>query len=342
VPPLARAARPERPKRRRVPRVLRWLVVLVLIPVVVLGAGTVMMVAEDSGPVSPAAHTMEDDALWMGHAWVGGQRSQADLTALVTRLRGTGIRYLFVHAGPLSANGSLNPALDPKARWLTAALHAALPHVIVEAWLGDIVGSGGLNLESGTTRDQITHSVRQVLGYGFDGVHLDLEPVGTGDPGYLALLAEVRQVTRPDGKQLSVAVPPVELAGGLHAIMPGDWWTSAYLRAVAGQVNQVAIMTYDIGVAPTSGAYSGYVHRETEVALAAVPPDVTLLIGVPAYRTTGIWLINGSATVASAIRGVRLAISPHPPDRPLGVALYADFTATAQDWSSYQAGWVKP
>jgi hypothetical protein len=311
-----------------------------------LTVSTAALLIENTGPVSARAHTMDDDALWMGHSWVNGQDGPAALTALEARLKGSGIRYLFVHAGPLSADGSLNAALDPKARWLTTALHSAirsgaLPHVVVEAWLGDIVGGGGLDLNSTATRDRIAGSVRQVFGYGFDGVHLDLEPVGTGDPGYLALLGQVHQLTRQAGKQLSVSVPPVELAGGLHSVTPGLWWTSAYLRSVADRVDQVAIMTYDISMAPTSGVYSGYVHRETEVALRAVPADVTLLIGVPAYQTTGVWLISGSENVAAGIRGVRLAISPDPPDRPLGVALYVDFTATAQDWASYQQDWVK-
>ena len=29
-------------------------------------------------------------------------------------------------------------------------------------------------------------------------------------------------------------------------------------------------------------------------------------------------------------------------NRPLGVALYADLIATAQDWAQYQAGWNRP
>jgi hypothetical protein len=315
-----------------------------LFAVFLVGVATtaVALQIENSGPVSARAHTMNDDALWMGHSWVNGKAGPAALSGLVTRLKTSGIRYLFVHAGPLSANGSLNAGLDPRARWLTAALHQALPHVVVEAWLGDIVGSGGLDLESAATRDRIAQSARQVLGYGFDGVHLDLEPVGAGDPGYLTLLGQIHQLTRQDGKQLSVSAPPVELAGGLRVISPGQWWTSAYLRTVADRVDQVAIMSYDVSVSPTSGVYSGYVHRETEVALAAVPPDVTLLVGVPGYRTNDIWPISGAESVASGIRGVRLAISPDPPDRPIGVALYVDFTMTPQDWASYRTNWVSP
>src|SRR5580704_15523833 len=144
---------------------------------VLLGAGWTALLAQDAGHVSARAHTMDDDALWMGHAWVDGRNGQAALGPLVARLKTSGIRYLFVHSGPLSANGSLNPALAPRARWLTAALHRALPHVVVQAWLGDLVGSNGLNLASAATRARIVASVRQVLADGFDGVHLDLEPV---------------------------------------------------------------------------------------------------------------------------------------------------------------------
>ncbi|HEY2264974.1 MAG TPA: hypothetical protein VGI96_20290, partial [Streptosporangiaceae bacterium] len=114
-------------------RAVRWLAyaagVVVLIPVVLGGAAGIALLAEDSGPVSARAHTTGDDALWLGHAWVDGRHGQADLNALVARLKTTGIRDLFVHSGPLSDDGSLDPALRPRARWLTGALHRALPRV---------------------------------------------------------------------------------------------------------------------------------------------------------------------------------------------------------------------
>ena len=107
--------------------------VVALIPVLFCGAAGTALLAEDSGPVSARAHTMGDDALWLGHAWVDGRHGQADLNALVARLKTTGIRDLFVHSGPLSDNGSLDAALRPRARWLTSALHQALPRVRVQA-----------------------------------------------------------------------------------------------------------------------------------------------------------------------------------------------------------------
>jgi spore germination protein YaaH len=218
-------------------------------------------------------------------------------------------------------------------------LHQALPRVRVQAWLGALVGRGHLDLAAApATRARIVTSARAVVADGFDGVHLDLEPVADGDAGYLTLLAQVHAVT----PLLSVAAPQVQPLGWLPWPVPHPhWWSAAYLHQVATRVNQVAIMAYDTGM-PTGALYAGYLHRETELALRAVPPDVALLIGVPAYRSSALGHFNSAETVSAAIRGVRLAISPAPPGRPLGVALYVDFTATAQDWAQYQAGWNRP
>jgi hypothetical protein len=70
-----------------------------------------------------------------------------------------------------------------------------------------------------------------------------------------------------------------------------------------------------------------------------VPPEVGLLIGVPAYPPSGI-LHRPAENLATAIRGVRLAIGEHPPEREFGIALYVDFTATEEDWSVYHRDWA--
>jgi hypothetical protein len=99
-------------------------------------------------------------------------------------------------------------------------------------------------------------------------------------------------------------------------------------------------MAYDTSV-PTGTAYSGYVRVQTQLAMAAVPPAVALMIGLPAYHDGEPGHTSGEG-VAAGIRGVRLALGAHPPRRPIGVALYADYTATPADWTSYLAGWVRP
>jgi hypothetical protein len=129
-----------------------------------------------------------------------------------------------------------------------------------------------------------------VLAGGFDGVHLDLEPVGDADPGYLDLLDALRPVVHSAGGVLSVSAERVEPLAGSRLAMEAveghsSWWSAGYLRQVASRVDQVALMTYDTALW-TSSAYSGFVRDETVVALQAVPANVALLIGLPAYHGT--------------------------------------------------------
>ncbi|MGE5135976.1 MAG: hypothetical protein ACM32E_24080 [Gemmatimonadota bacterium] len=341
-------ARPQRAARsQRLARSLRLaaaaLAVAVGVSVLVAGAALAGLTAEGSGTVPALVHAAGSDGLWLGHAWVDGRRGDRDLAALAARLRATRIRDVFVHVGPLSDNGSLDPARHPRARWLVAGLHRLLPGLRVQAWLGDLVSPGHLRLDDPASRARVLRAAAGLLAEGFGGIHYDLEPVPGGDPGFLALLAASHTLTRAHRAVLSVACPQVEplplpgpaqwLLGRLH------WWPAGYLHAVAARSDEVALMTYGTGV-PTATAYSGYIRLETSRALAAVPPRDLLLIGLPAYHTSEFGHTGGE-TVAAAARGVRLALGSRVLRRPVGVSLYVDFTATAGDWAAYRAGWVR-
>jgi Glycosyl hydrolases family 18 len=315
-----------------------------MVPVLLAAMTLGYFTAEGSGSPPRTIPATGGDAIWLGHAWVDGRHGDADLAALVARIKGTGIRDLFVHDGPLNDDGSLNPALSPRARWLVTSLHKLLPSVRVQAWLGDLVGPGHLDLDSPATRNRVLRSARQALAAGFDGIHFDMEPVTSGDKGYLDLLAAVHQVTRGQHKVLSLAADQIEPLPGLH--VPADFlenqphfWSASYLKAIARDVDEVAIMTYDTGM-PTGAAYSGFVRLETGIALRAMPPGVHLLIGLPAYQS---WNLGHSSaeTVGNAIHGVRLALGNSATQRNIGVSIYADFTATPADWAAYLADWAQ-
>ena len=97
-------------------------------------------------------------------------------------------------------------------------------------------------------------------------------------------------------------------------------------------------MTYNTGM-PFGAAYSGFVRLETGIALRAMPPGVHLLIGLPAYPSRDFGH-TGAETVANAIRGVRIALGTSSQPQNIGVAMYADFSATPADWTAYQANWA--
>lgn len=314
---------------------------------VVVGGRWAFFSVQDAGAPNPAARSTGDDALWLGHAWVGGQKTEADVAGLAATLRGTGISDLFVHVGPLDDDGSLDPAKAPAATLFATQVHDLIPGVRVQAWLGDeIAPSGGMNIEDQATRARIVTAARQVMGRGFDGVHLDLEPVGDADPGYLALLSALGPVVHAAGGILSVSAEQVEPVSGTRWAMEAvegrsSWWSAGYLHQVASRVDQVAIMSYDTALWSPS-AYAGFVRDETTVTLAAVPSNVAVLIGVPAYHDAhSLAHVSSAETVAAALRGVRLALKDGTPaNRRFGVALYIDFAATSADWSAYRSDWA--
>lgn len=301
------------------------------------------------GTPSFAARSTGHDALWLGHAWVDGRKSEADVAALALQLRGSGITDLFVHVGPLDDDGTLDPAKAPRAQWLTQQVRTLIPGVRVQAWLGDEVEPvGAMKLEDPAVRARIVASARGVMTRGFGGVHLDLEPIGDADPGYLALLTAVRPVVHAAGGVLSVSGEQVEPLPGLRWAMEAvegrdSWWSAGYLHQVAEHVDQIALMTYDTALWSES-AYAGFARDETETALAAVPKNVALLMGLPAYHDVHNLSHSSSAeTVAAALRGVRLALPDGTPiDRNFGVALYVDFAATPADWRAYDVDWSAP
>ncbi|MGM7646735.1 hypothetical protein ACSVDM_17680 [Nocardia sp. JW2] len=321
------------------------LALVAVVSVPVAGILTALLVY-NVGEQSEQARSRGKDAFWLGHAWVDGRRTDADIDGLAKLLAGTGIRDLYVHTGPLEHDGSLRDDLAPRARWFVDAVHTKLPGIRVQSWLGDIVQPefDGLDVESAASRERVVTSARRVLDYGFDGVHYDLEPIRSGSPGYLTLLEQTRVTTAAAGVTLSVSAPVIDPLPGLHSVGiavadHGKWWSQAYFAEVARRVDQVAVMSYDTAM-PTRALYSGYVAQQTELALEVTPAEVDLLMGAPAFWADDPGHHGAAETVAAAVRGIRLGQTRTDVGRAnFGVALYVDFAATPQDWADYRQGW---
>ncbi|WP_377268370.1 hypothetical protein [Peterkaempfera sp. SMS 1(5)a] len=335
------------PRLRRAAVAVLTVLCLLLTPV---AAAAVALRLADAGQPRDDARTRGRDALWLGHAWVDGRKGPSDVAALAASLRTTGIRDLYVHTGPLESDGTLHSDLYPRAAWLVAALHSAAPAVRVQAWLGNVVAPEhpeGLHLDRPAVRAAIAASAQQVLAAGFAGVHFDLEPVQSGDAGFLDVLDRTRAALSAHGALLSVSAPQLDPLPSLHSVgraLAGHpkWWSQAYFGQVARRVDQVAVMSYDTGT-PLPSLYGGYVAQQTSLALEVVPDGVDLLMGLPAYYENDHTHWGSAETVAAAVRGVRLGLGRTQPGRErFGVALYVDYAATPKDWADYREGWVRP
>ncbi|MDT0614571.1 glycoside hydrolase family 18 protein [Streptomyces lancefieldiae] len=336
-------------RKRRLRRLRRTALAVLLVLLLPLLTAEAALRINYTGDPADGTYTRDRDAIWLGHAWVDGRKDDADIAALARRLKTTGIRDLYVHTGPMEHDGTLPESLYPRARWLTDAVHRELPGVRVQAFLGDVLATespDGMRLERAATRAAVVDSARQVLDVGYDGVHLDLEPLHSGDRNYLSLLDDVRAVTRARNAQLSVAAHQIDPLPGFHSFwgtVAGHpkWWSQEFFGQVARRVDQIAVMSYDT-MQPLESLYGGYVAQQTSLALEATPPTTHLLMGLPFYHENRFGHWNHAETVAAAVRGVRLGLSRTDADRArFGVAAYIDFAATEEDWTAYREGWVR-
>ncbi|MFC4059445.1 hypothetical protein ACFOWE_14150 [Planomonospora corallina] len=290
------------------------------------------------------ARSSGHDALWLGHAWVDGRRTEADVRALAVRLRETGIRDVYVHSGPFEFDGTLRADRYANAEDFLRWWRAELPGVRVSPWLGQKVDHG-LDLADPAARQRVLDGVRDVMALGFDGVHYNFEPVTSGDPGFLDLLERTRPLVA--GGPLSTSTPQLEPVPGLlplarAAIGHDKYWSQEYFREVVARTDQVAIMTYDSGM-PLGSLYGGHVVQQGELALRLVPEGKTLLLGAPAYHDHNVPWGDSAESVATAAEGARLALSRHGrPRERFGLALYVDFAAIEEDWTEYTGFWHRP
>ena len=175
---------------------------------------------------------------------------------------------------------------------------------------------------------------------GFDGVQWDVEPCPDGDTGFLALLRETRAAL-PPGKLLSTATPMWQPAALLQF-----GWSDAYFAQVAANCDQMAVMCYDSGFY-TPRAYVWLVRQQAihvTHAVAQGNPKCRVLLGVPTYGG-GLSFHNPRAeNLTMALRGVREGLADPGANVSVfaGVAPFADYTTSAQDWNTYKALWPAP
>ena len=320
-------------------RGLRVLLLVVTVAVALLGLLAAALRVQFTGAPAEWARSTGNDALWLGHAWVDGRKTERDVQDLAVRLRGTGIKDLYVHSGPFDWDGHLNPAKYPSAKNFAQWAHKALPGLRIQAWLGQSV-ENGLDLDDPKARENILNGVADIMRTGYDGIHYDFEPIGNNDTSFLDLLKRTRQHT----PLLSVSTPQIEpypLMRPIARLSIGHdkYWSSDYFRAVVNQVDQVAIMTYDSG-APLQSLYGGYVVRQATLALDLVPDTKTIYVGAPAYHDQGVVWGDYAESVAMAAEGAKLALTGYGKRERFGLALYVDFASTDEDWREYAAGWL--
>lgn len=224
------------------------------------------------------------NAVWAGVEWVNQSHSRDEIVDLANQLNQRGITYVYVFVSYMRPDGSFTPSFAHALEFLSL-LKEAQPSLKVLAWLGIPLANadwGYVDLYNESIRVEISaFSDYLVEEIGFDGIHLDPEPVFNDDSGVLLLLSEVRRDLGSDAI-LSIATRRIwPVFPELPWPVVGRFaWLSRYYREIAAQVDQLVVMTYDSGL-PRPLLYRQWVRFQViEVGQAIKGTGTNLLVGI--------------------------------------------------------------
>lgn len=309
---------------------------------VLVACGLAYLGYAPAGDATPHPFNQDRNGIWIEHRWLEKAQTDADMEELFRRLHEHGIKYVFPHLIPFTTAGRLPPHNREQMRGLLRAARAVDPEIRVLPWVGGLrVGYrrqriGTLDLGDLGQRQRIVAECRGLIDEGFDGVHLDVEPVDGGNVEYLALLRALRSAVG----ERAISVSGIRPAPFALPLAPNFFWTPAYYDRVAGLVDQIVVMAYDTAL-PTSALYRRYMaYASAEVTRTLARSHARVLLGVPTYDASGRMHRGSVETPENAILGVVAGLRGVGGGGTFeGVALYADWTTDAAEWALFDRLW---
>lgn len=296
-----------------------------------------------AGDAAPHPFNHDRNAIWLEHRWLERGRSAEETEALFASLARHGVHYVFPHLIPFATSGRLPVDNREPMRAFLAAARRTVPDLKVLPWVGGLrVGyrrqrTGTVDLADLGQRQRIVAECRSLMDEGFDGIHLDIEPVDDGNVDFLALLRALRTAIGPDRILSLSAIRPGPLS---LPVARNFFWTPRYYARVSAAADQVVVMTYDTGL-PTPASYRRYVsYAAACVTRALAGSRSRVLLGIPTYDETGLMHRAGVETPENAILGVVAGLRGLGAGGTFeGVALYAEWTTDDGEWGAYERLW---
>ena len=280
------------------------------------------------------------NAVWLGVEWVCEPHSTEQIASLAQELHDRQIRDIYVYASYLRSDGQFNPTYGYAAEFVQV-LKLVQPELRVQAWVG--LPLTYVDLGDPLVRAEISQLCVDLVHEGFDGIHLDAEPIYSHDADVLALLDEVRAALGP-GPVLSLAARRIwpifpELQWPLVGYVA---WDAEYYRSVAARIDQIAVMSYDSAM-PLSCLYRQWMRFQViGLTRALADSDVDILIGIPTSEEATWTHWPGAENMESGLQGLVRGLNDVAarPDRVTGVAIYPYWDTELAEWASYQSLWL--
>ncbi len=240
-------------------------------------------------PVLPESYQAEK-AAWLGVTWSMDAHTDSAVATLANDLQIHNITTIFVYVSYLKADDTFNATFSHAAHFIDQLRHVA-PQIKVLGWIGvpiQITKPDGTilsdRLADPTVRQTIAEfSARVVRDLGFDGVHLNAERIEDGSLTYIQTVQQIRAAL-PSDALLSLAVhalQPTEPVTAMPHPRISHYGSADYLRQVAEQCDQIALMAYDSGLIFPADYRSWMAFQVRQSAAILAETDVQVLIGVP-------------------------------------------------------------
>jgi spore germination protein YaaH len=179
---------------------------------------------------------------------------------------------------------------------------------------------------------------RGLIDEGFDGIHLNVEPVDDGNVEFLSLLRALRTAIGPDRVLSLSAIRPGPLR---LPFAPNFLWTPAYYARIGEVADQIVVMAYDTAL-PTPSSYRRYLSYVARSVTTDLAPSsrARVLVGIPTYDETGLMHRAGVETPENALAGLVAGLRGLGTGGTFeGVALYAEWTTDDTEWATYERLW---
>ena len=303
-----------------------------------------LLLSWDPRPVTDTSFDQSENGLWLGHRWFTGfgVRDAQPVTRentedLIQTFANRGIRYAFVHVGPVRPDGTIEDQPGPLLRQVMTQT----PEVVWLAWLGARVEQ--LSLASSSFQTGLAQTIQSLQEAGFQGVHFDFEPLKDNHPGYLDVLESVRSQFGNDFL-ISQATPRAGPFGVSLEPFNGSFWSKSFYRETMERSDQTVVMAYDTGLDFTKG-YVAFVKHQTQLIgqWACSVENHQFLIGVPSYEDVPIYSDPRVENLHTAALGVRSALEENPrSDCFSGIAIYAYWVTDPSEWATLEESWTFP
>lgn len=327
--------------RRRPPSFPNWLIAIFAamgIVAIALIVRQILTNIEESNVTAKA----NDNRTWLDEAWTLNPQSDEAIQTLVTQLKDSKIRVIYVPTGAWRLDGEYRP--HDYAESFRVQLKAADSNLRVLAWIW-YQPSRHANEISETS---LVNYARTVIDdWGYDGVQIRGFDIADGSESYARLIRAVGEITGED-HILSISAPPdhnptdTDVPRGEGN--PSISWNPRYKQRLAALVDEMVIFPFPSGLDSVAD-YETWVAYQVETYardVALLDIDVKIIVALPVHGESFLHdpLIENLTTATNGARQGIQDAGDAGKRMITGAALYSHEEASPQDWLDFQANWT--